>query len=348
MNDYKYVPMNSTICGDITCFGSCYMKEDKVFGSTYYYYKCYPKATEFFCENDRAGMWYLFIGLVLLTLVFFILAKSFADIQPLNCSIILNIFQSFAFAVLAANTVCVWTAYGFDFGKMAVMMVCTFFLIASVAIPRCPKYNLIGESEPDKESINYIKDIIKYDTISRDKLYQKIETLKKDPPQLLIKGFVSVDTMGIVVRHGATNPTKFIQRLPLQGSIPYNSWTDVSQSASIPDYSFMLLKIKPTFMCSEQINGICRTYYEQFLANTRMQYPTASALEFEIVHELSDLKKPVLVYGNSVPLYHKFISSGFGKFIYILSCFLGLNTVFESIWCLSIKKVKIMIEKSIN
>ena len=105
--------------------------------------------------------------------------------------------------------------------------------------------------------------------------------------------------------------------------------------------------MKTKFEKSEEIATAVQSHYEAFVANSRMQYPTAYQIEARIIDFVNGEIPPFLVYRDKKPWFHKFISSGYGTFTYVICCILGIHSVLEALWCSQVKKLKLKIEKKV-
>ena len=305
---------------------------------------CYPNESSiYFCRNPRVYffiIWACFTGPVLISLIFstFYL-KIFKPPPP---TFILNLVMSTLWAVIINGIYCLASI---DFEPVNIISValpgmillqasCLFLL---AGMPCCLRkiYHT-----------HIVKQTMSSPCLKRCELEKYIMKMRTGPPCICLSGFLNTQSVRTVRSSGKTRVRHVTSSTPFQEYHPYVSWEETSDPFKIPNKPLLFIKTDIKFKYTEELKQYMLAKAQQMVRDVTSRGGTASVAPIDTVEGATEFF--VASTTDEIPTIQRFTSSCFGKFLWGFLAFLGLHSVYETIYCAHFKFVKFKIRKSIS
>ncbi|OHT15721.1 hypothetical protein TRFO_13888 [Tritrichomonas foetus] len=307
---------------------------------------CVDKSHQLLCELPQIYffiVWGCFLLPPVLSLFFSILCCR--GTMPPPCTYIINFVFDTIWSLIVTGIYCIATTEkGFEPQFMIMIMVPTIFLLQGTCafliggLPCCRSL----KSQP-----HYIKNLMRQPVFTRNDLEKYIEQIKTGPPVIQLSGTLAIETTINYMHKGHMRSRKGIQKTPFQEVHPYVSWEETADAVRIPEKKSLLIVLTDVkFAFTEELQMYMKTKAEQMVKEASHGGGTATVQPVDYVQGLTVLM--IATPHNSKPKIQKFTSSCFGKFLWMFLGIFGQHSVYESIYCAHLGRMKVKSRKSIS
>ncbi|KAH0790657.1 hypothetical protein GPJ56_005398 [Histomonas meleagridis] len=301
-------------------------------------YECLSLTTINLCYDFRSYyfiIWACFVVPVLLCFVCSLICCN--KVRSPLISVFINLLLGTYWSICIMGIYCaVNSNEGPDFIPIIILPI-FLAIIVSCLSNVCGLCSNCGSSRNPK----FIYQIMTERCLEKDEFENYINTILRSPPVIHLKGGVHI--------YQRTGKHTTIFTIPFQQAAPYVSWEERSPPVHIPHDKYILVKTKIKFKYTKDLKAYIQELKKQMTAKEIEKGALANNITL-ITEPYVEGMKPFLLAtsGGKVPTFHKFTRSCFGKFLWYFTAFIGLNTVYESIYCIGIKRLKMKSVKYIS
>ncbi|KAH0787265.1 hypothetical protein GPJ56_008776 [Histomonas meleagridis] len=299
-------------------------------------YVCLSLTTIRFCYDFRSYFFIIWACFVLPVIISFICSCICCrKFRPPFLAIFLNLLIGTYWSIAIMGIYCIASTDSTEF--IPIIIFPLFFTLAVCCISSiCGCQGCKPKNDP-----KFIHQMMIEKCLEKDEFENYVNTILRGPPVIHLKGGIHYS-----FRRGKS-VTSFT--IPFQQAAPYVSWEERSPILHVSHNKYMLVKTKLKFKYTKELKDYIHEMKKDMTTREIENGAEPENISIETEQFVDGMKPFLMATGKGkVPRFHKFTSSCFGKFLWFFLSFLGLSTVYESIYCAGVKRVKVKSVKYIS